>query len=202
MINGFLSLFALPWLYPTTPQSPLHLLGLADVEERVDAGHVYQSVVRVRETRLTTIITSIMIGLSLFMLPYPLAYISRPVLNGLFLYMAAMSIHDNQLMERIMLIFTEQTAYPPHHYIRTVPQRQLHLITIIQIFQLIIICGMGLYGHNIYVEMLFPIVLCLMFPVRHTLMPKIIDIKYLESLEGLKSSTITKRAAPGFNSEL
>ena len=66
------------------------------------------SVVRVRETRLTGIISHVMIGLSMLLLPYPLSYIPAPVLDGLFLYVAFTALYGNQMFDRIMLIFTEQ----------------------------------------------------------------------------------------------
>ncbi len=68
-------------------------------------------VVRVRETRITSILAHIGIGLSIFMLPIPLTYIPRPVLTGLFVYMAVTSVSDNQLWERIQLVFIEQVRF-------------------------------------------------------------------------------------------
>ena len=35
MVTAFLSIFGLPWMHATLPHSPLHVRGLADVEERV-----------------------------------------------------------------------------------------------------------------------------------------------------------------------
>jgi len=66
--------------------------------------------VRVRETRLTGIISHVMIGLSMFLLPYPLSYIPAPVLDGLFLYVAITAVFGNQLFDRILLFFTEQVC--------------------------------------------------------------------------------------------
>lgn len=63
---------------------------------------------KVRETRLTGIFSHALMGLSLLLLPYPLAYIPKPVLNGLFLYMAITALNGNQMFERILLLFTEQ----------------------------------------------------------------------------------------------
>lgn len=40
-INAILSLFAFPWVHAALPHSPLHVRALADVEERVDQGHIY-----------------------------------------------------------------------------------------------------------------------------------------------------------------
>lgn len=67
-------------------------------------------VVRVRETRLTGVISHVMIGLSMFLLPYPLSYIPAPVLDGLFLYVAITALFGNQLFDRILLFFTEQVG--------------------------------------------------------------------------------------------
>ncbi|XP_070195670.1 solute carrier family 4 member 11-like isoform X2 [Littorina saxatilis] len=42
VINGFLSVFTFPWVHAALPHSPLHVRALADVEERVDQGHIQQ----------------------------------------------------------------------------------------------------------------------------------------------------------------
>lgn len=42
ILNGFLSLYGFPWMHGVLPHSPLHVRSLADVEERVDGGHVYE----------------------------------------------------------------------------------------------------------------------------------------------------------------
>ena len=67
-------------------------------------------IMRVRETRLTGIFSHILIGLSILLLPYPLSYIPRPVLDGLFLYLAVTALLHNQMFERIMLLVTEQVS--------------------------------------------------------------------------------------------
>ncbi|KER21997.1 hypothetical protein T265_09795 [Opisthorchis viverrini] len=171
LINMVLSIFCLPWVHAALPHSPLHIRALADIEERIDMGqHIRQtstlsqsiylscSIVRVRETRLTTIISHIFIGLSLLMIPIPLCYIPPAVLMGLFVYMAVTAVYSNQLFERLLLFITEQSAYPPSHYIRRVPQRKLHLFTIIQLIQLLVLCAFG-FAPNPYVEMVFPVLL-------------------------------------------
>lgn len=111
LLTAVLSAIGLPWMHALVPHSPLHVRALADVEERVDQGHVYEIVVRVRETRLTGLFSHFLIGLSLLLLPYPLAYIPPAVLNGLFLYVAVTGLHGSQFFERIKLLFTEQVIY-------------------------------------------------------------------------------------------
>ncbi|GAA52766.1 sodium bicarbonate transporter-like protein 11 [Clonorchis sinensis] len=183
LINMVLSLFCLPWVHAALPHSPLHIRALADIEERIDMGqHIRQTIVRVRETRLTTIISHIFIGLSLLMIPIPLCYIPPAVLMGLFVYMAVTAVYSNQLFERLLLFITEQSAYPPSHYIRRVPQRKLHLFTIIQLIQLLVLCAFG-FAPNPYVEMVFPVLLVGQIVFRHKLIPKLIDRKYLDALD-------------------
>ncbi|CAG7709985.1 unnamed protein product, partial [Allacma fusca] len=183
IINGFLSIFTMPWMHATLPHSPLHMRSLADVEERVDQGHVYEIIVRVRETRLTGIFSHVLIGLSIFLLPYPLGHIPIAVLDGLFLYMAVTALNGNQMFERITLLFMEQAAYPPNHYIRRVPQRKIHQFTGFQVLQLSVMCFVGFVPWA-YVKMVFPVTLLLLLPVRHKVVPLIIEQKYLDALDG------------------
>ena len=58
-----------------------------------------------------------------------------------------------------------QAAYPPTHYIRSVPQRKLHLFTVMQILQLGVMCAIG-FSPLSYLKMLFPILILIMLPVR------------------------------------
>src|SRR6185437_12196588 len=73
ILNAVLSLFGLPWMHGILPHSPLHARSLADLEQVVENGHVHEVVVHARETRVTGIITHILIGLSVFMIPDPLS---------------------------------------------------------------------------------------------------------------------------------
>ncbi|CAH8575262.1 unnamed protein product [Schistosoma turkestanicum] len=183
LINIILSIFCLPWVHAALPHTPLHMKALADMEEHVDGGHhIKQTIIRVRETRLTLIISHVLIGLSLAMIPYPLIYIPPPVLNGLFIYMAITALQGNQMFERILLFITEQSAYPPSHYIRRVPQRKLHLFTFFQLIQLGFLCAFG-FAPSPYVKLIFPVILVVQIILRHTLIPKAIDSKYLEALD-------------------
>ncbi|XP_013927397.1 PREDICTED: sodium bicarbonate transporter-like protein 11 [Thamnophis sirtalis] len=68
------------------------------------------SIVSVKETRLTTLVANSLVGLSLLLLPFPLQLIPKPVLYGLFLYIALTSIDGNQLFERVALLLKEQVT--------------------------------------------------------------------------------------------
>ncbi|XP_027692328.1 sodium bicarbonate transporter-like protein 11 isoform X1 [Vombatus ursinus] len=182
MINMGLSLFGLPWLHAAYPHSPLHVRALAFVEERVEFGHIYETIVNVKETRLTTLGASILVGLSLLLLPFPLQSIPKAVLYGLFLYIALTSLDNSQLCERIALLLKEQTAYPPTHYIRRVPQRKIHYFTGLQVLQLLLLCAFGMSSLP-YMKMIFPLIMIAMIPIRYILLPRIIEAKYLDAMD-------------------
>ncbi|KAM4051379.1 solute carrier family 4 member 11 isoform 3-T3 [Anomaloglossus baeobatrachus] len=182
LINIGLSMYGLPWIHAAFPHSPLHVRALAFVEERVEHGHIYETIVSVKETRLTSLVANILVGLSLFLLPLPLQWIPKPVLYGLFLYIALTSIDGSQLFERVALLLKEQTAYPPTHYIRRVPQRKIHYFTGLQVLQLIILCGFGMSPLP-YMKMIFPLIMIGMIPIRYNLLPKIIESKYLDAMD-------------------
>ncbi|NXS26247.1 S4A11 protein, partial [Pomatostomus ruficeps] len=166
LINTGLSVLGLPWIHAAFPHSPMHVRALAYVEERVESGHIYETIVSVKETRLTSLMANFLVGLSLLLLPFPLQWIPKPVLFGLFLYIALTSIDGNQLFERVALLLKEQTAYPPTHYIRRVPQRKIHYFTGLQVLQLLILCGFGMSPLP-YMKMIFPLIMIGMIPIRY-----------------------------------
>uniref|UniRef100_A0A663NE17 Solute carrier family 4 member 11 n=1 Tax=Athene cunicularia TaxID=194338 RepID=A0A663NE17_ATHCN len=182
LINTGLSVFGLPWIHAAFPHSPMHVRALAYVEERVENGHIYETIVSVKETRLTSLVANFLVGLSLLLLPFPLQWIPKPVLYGLFLYIALTSIDGNQLFERVALLLKEQTAYPPTHYIRRVPQRKIHYFTGLQVLQLLILCGFGMSPLP-YMKMIFPLIMIGMIPIRYNLLPRIIEAKYLDAMD-------------------
>nr|XP_005997489.1 PREDICTED: sodium bicarbonate transporter-like protein 11 [Latimeria chalumnae] len=184
LINVLLSIYGLPWIHAAFPHSPMHVRALAYVEERVENGHLYETIVSVKETRLTSLFANILVGLSLFLLPFPLQWIPKPVLYGLFLYIALTSIDGSQLFERVALLLKEQTAYPPTHYIRRVPQRKIHYFTGLQVLQLIILLGFGMAPLP-YMKMIFPLIMIGMIPIRYNLLPKIIEAKYLDAMDAV-----------------
>ena len=69
------------------------------------------SITNVRETRMTGIVSHLLLLLTLLLIPYPIGYIPTAVLDGLFLYMAVTSLDGLQVFERILLLFTEQVSF-------------------------------------------------------------------------------------------
>jgi len=182
VINAILSIFGLPFMHAVLPHSPLHVRCLADVETRVEGGYARDVVTHVRETRLTNIFSNIFIGLSLLFLPTVLPYVPKAVLDGLFLYMAATALYGNQMFERFCLLFTEQAAYPPHHYVKRVPQKKIHTFTGCQLVQLLVLCVFGFTPWP-YMKMIFPVVILVFLPIRHKLIPRIVEAKFLDAID-------------------
>ena len=183
VINAVLSLFALPWIHGALPHSPLHVRALAEFEERMQQGVMTDVVVKVHETRLTSIFANGLIGLSILFFPEPIEWIRVPVLNGVLLYVAAVSLVGNEFFERLLLWVTEQSAYPPNHYVRHVTQKKIHLFTFCQVLQLVVLCALGFAPFS-YLKMVFPVALGCFMPIRHLLFPKIFEQHYLDALDG------------------
>ena len=183
VINAVLSIFALPWIHGALPHSPLHVRALAEFEERMQQGVMTDVVVKVHETRLTSILANALIGVSIYMFPTPIEYIPVPVLDGVLLYVAAVSLLGNEFFERLLLWVTEQSAYPPNHYVRHVTQKKIHLFTFLQVLQLLILCGLG-FAPLSYLKMVFPVALGAYMPIRHFLFPKMFEQQYLDALDG------------------
>jgi sodium borate transporter 11 len=80
-------------------------------------------------------------------------------------------------------MFTEQTLYPPIHYIRKVPQKAVHTFTALQLLQLGVLCGLSFSGIA-YLKMLFPFIIIALIPIRKFLIPKAIHEDHLEALDG------------------
>jgi sodium borate transporter 11 len=183
VINAIMSVFCLPFVHGSLPHSPLHVRALADIEEHIENGTLSERIVYVRETRLTTLISHIMIAVSVLLIPYPLNLIPIPVLYGLFVFLSLTSLGDLQLWERLVLIFTEQSLYPPIHYVRKVPQKIIHCFTFLQIVQLIGLCLIT-FGKSVYLKMFFPVFIILLMPIRDRVLPTLISERHLHSLDG------------------
>uniref|UniRef100_T1JV29 Bicarbonate transporter-like transmembrane domain-containing protein n=1 Tax=Tetranychus urticae TaxID=32264 RepID=T1JV29_TETUR len=171
------------WYSSTFTTSCSFLRSLADTEERNNQGLIETHIIRVRETRITALLSNILIGLSLFMIPYPLNLISTPVLDGLFLYCAFASFRGSSMFQRICLLFQEQSSYPPNHYVRRARQRIVHLFTVCEIIQLVILVYVGLIAPWAYLKMAFPVFIALLIPVRHFILPIFLDKKTLKLLD-------------------
>lgn len=181
VVNCVLSIYGLPWMHAVLPHSPLHVQCMADIEDRVSDGHLYKVIVRVRETRITGVLCHILIGLTLFYPPL-FSFVPVSVLDGLFLYCAVASLRGSALYERLKLLITEQSQYPPIHYVRKCPQREMHFFTLLEMIQLAILAFVG-FAPWPYLQMTFPAFIAVLIPVRYCIIPFFVPEKYILALE-------------------
>lgn len=59
-----------------------------------------------------------------------------------------------------------KSAYPPNHYIRGVPQRKVHLFTVLQLLQLAAMAAVG-FAPLPYLKMGFPVIILALLPFRY-----------------------------------
>jgi mannitol/fructose-specific phosphotransferase system IIA component (Ntr-type) len=159
---GACSLFGLPWLVAATVRSINHVRSLATVEEIDNAhGDTRERVIHVRENRITPLVIHVLIGLSLFLLPW-LKLIPMAVLYGLFLFMGVVSLKGNQFFERLTLWFMDSDLYPSTHYIRRVPVKVVHQFTLLQLAGLVVLWTVKVSS----LAILFPLFIAAGVPIR------------------------------------
>lgn len=188
-LNAILSILGLPWIYGVLPHSPLHARLLADVVPATDSQYTSAKsyvVVRVRETRISSLLVHLMIGCVVLLAPDYLSNIPVAVLCGLFLYCAISTLRNNSIHERVVLFLTEQVSpclfyyiksdhfyyilnsqhsYPPSSYLRHVPQRTVHFFTATQLTILALITFIGFCPWKNF-RLFFPFMIALMIPIR------------------------------------
>lgn len=123
-------------------------------------------------------------GLSLFLLPYPLQYILPSVFDGLYLYMGITALAGNNFFERILGIFSKRIEMNQDDSgpVIQVPMKETNIFTFVQLIQLTVLCILG-FSHQPFVKLAFPLVLLLFLFIRQKLLPNIIDQKYLNILD-------------------
>jgi len=188
-INAVCSLLGLPWVCAATVRSINHLYALAKKEEVVtNEGFVHEHIVRVRETRLASLLIHALVGASLFVAA-ALREVPMSVLFGVFLTMGISSLFTNQFWERIQLLVMQPSLYPPTSYVRQVSRLKLHAFTFLQLVCLGAlwgvkesICGVG-----------FPAVVCCLVPLRLYLLPRAFskrELRFLDTDEDIDTEEV------------
>lgn len=177
---GFCSVFGLPWLVAATVRSLNHVRSLAVLEESFSTqdNQRHDRILHTRENRVTALSIHLLIGLSLLLLPL-LKYIPMAVLYGLFLFMGIVSMKGNQLFERLSLWAMDSALYPATHYIRRVPNRRIHLFTVIQLACLVVL---WIVKEDDTIGLLFPLFIAVLVPIR-LFMNRFFDEEHLRALD-------------------
>jgi mannitol/fructose-specific phosphotransferase system IIA component (Ntr-type) len=182
VLTAGLSLFALPWLVAATIRSLNHVRALASVEENVRRdGSMEERIVAVREQRVTALAIHLLIGGSVFGLPWLQTQgieIPMAVLYGLFFFMGITSLGGNQFFERLRLWVMDPSHYPRTHYVRQVPLRDIHLFTAIQLGGLVVLWVVKVSP----LALIFPLFIVMLVPLRIGL-DRVFEARHLESLD-------------------
>lgn len=166
-----------PWMCAATVRSVSHLASLT-IMSRTHAPGESPHIIGVKEQRVTNLMVSLLVGLSVFMSPL-LREVPVAVLFGVFLYMGITSMIGIQLFERIILFFKPTKHFPGVPYAQKVKATKMHLYTLLQIACLIILWAVK----SSSLALAFPFVLLLMIPLRLQL-KYIFTEKELQCLDG------------------
>ncbi|XP_075846649.1 band 3 anion transport protein [Microtus pennsylvanicus] len=172
-MGGVAALFGMPWLSATTVRSVTHANALTVM------GKASGQVQEVKEQRISGLLVSVLVGLSILMEPI-LSRIPLAVLFGIFLYMGVTSLSGIQLFDRILLLFKPPKYHPDVPFVKRVKTWRMHLFTVIQI-----ICLAALWVvKSTPVSLALPFVLILTVPLRRFLLPLIFSGLELQCLDG------------------
>ncbi|KAK6165534.1 hypothetical protein SNE40_022447 [Patella caerulea] len=170
-------LYGLPWMCAATVRTIAHVSSLS-VMSRTHAPGEKPRLIEVKEQRLTGILVSVMIGVSLTMGSL-LRAIPLAVLFGVFLYLGIVSLGSVQMFKRLKLLLMPVKYHPSVGYVRRVRTIKMNLFTIIQAISLITLWIVK----STAAAIAFPFFLILLIPIRNKLMPKFYTEKEFEELD-------------------
>uniref|UniRef100_A0A8C6U9Y6 Anion exchange protein n=1 Tax=Neogobius melanostomus TaxID=47308 RepID=A0A8C6U9Y6_9GOBI len=177
VLGGTSALFGLPWMAAATVRSVTHVNALTVMSKAVAPGDKPR-IQEVKEQRVTGLLVSIMVGLSI-VIGELLRKIPLAVLFGIFLYMGVMSLNGIQLTERMMLLLMPPKYHPDHTYVRKVRTLRMHLFTIIQV-----VCLAALWAvMSTQASLAFPFVLILTVPVKVFVLGRIFTAREIACLD-------------------
>uniref|UniRef100_A0A6N2K1Y7 Bicarbonate transporter-like transmembrane domain-containing protein n=1 Tax=Salix viminalis TaxID=40686 RepID=A0A6N2K1Y7_SALVM len=152
-----------------------------DPEKHIDA----YLPVRVNEQRMSNLLQSILVGVSMCALPL-IKSIPTSVLWGYFAYMAIDSLPGNQFWERMLLLFiTPSRRYKVLEgvhasFVELVPFKQIAIFTIFQIVYFLICFGVTWIP---IAGILFPLPFFLLIGIRQHILPQLFQTNHLQELD-------------------
>ncbi|CAM5178226.1 unnamed protein product [Eretmochelys imbricata] len=177
-MGGIAALFGMPWLSATTVRTITHANALTVMAKATTPGEKVH-VQEVKEQRISGLLVSILVGLSILMEPI-LKLIPLAVLFGIFLYMGVTSLNGIQLYDRILLLLKPPKYHPDEPYVKRVKTWRMHIFTFTQIMCLATLWVVK----STPASLALPFLLILTVPLRRFLLPKIfkdIELKCLDA---------------------
>ncbi|MFT5695722.1 MAG: hypothetical protein ACI9QQ_001701 [Myxococcota bacterium] len=186
------SLFGLPWIVAATVHALNHVRSLADHEVTEVDGQRQETIVAVRENRVSALSIHILIGVSLLFLPL-VKTIPMSVLFGLFLYMGLTTLAGNEFFERVRMWAMDPKLYPTtHHFMGKVPVPVIKAYTAVQV-----VCLAALWIlKSSSLGLLFPILIGLLVPIRNSL-SRFFTAEHLEALDLEEEAEVVEETGGG-----
>ncbi|VDP13811.1 unnamed protein product [Soboliphyme baturini] len=172
------SSFGIPFYVAATVVSLMHVHSLRLMSETAAPGEKPEFL-GIREQRVTALTAHVFVALSLFITPV-MKLIPVPVLLGIFLYMGIVSLHGQQFIDRLLIIFMPTKYQPDEPWLRKVRIKRVHLFTLIQLAAFI---GLTVVEEIKMISMAFPLMLMVMVCIRKFVMEKIFLEKELRALD-------------------
>ncbi|XP_024084063.1 band 3 anion transport protein isoform X3 [Cimex lectularius] len=160
LLNVGCGFIGAPFVCAATVRSVTHVSAVT-VMSRTHAPGEKPHIIEVKEQRVSALLVSILVGLSVLMSPL-LRLVPMSVLFGVFLYMGISSINGIQFFERCRLFFMPVKHHPQSAYVRRVQTLKMHLFTLIQLLCLVVLWIVKSSG----ISLAFPFFLILMVPLR------------------------------------
>ncbi|XVE71644.1 hypothetical protein DITRI_Ditri10aG0167700 [Diplodiscus trichospermus] len=159
-----------------------------DPEKHIDA----YLPVRVNEQRMSNLLQSSLVGLSMFALPV-VKRIPTSVLWGYFAFMAIDSLPGNQFWERVLLLFiTPSRRYKVLEgvhasFVESVPFKSILMFTLFQFVYFLVCFGVTWIP---IAGILFPLPFFLLISIRQHILPKFFRPEYLRELDAAEYEEI------------
>uniref|UniRef100_A0A336M5M2 Anion exchange protein n=2 Tax=Culicoides sonorensis TaxID=179676 RepID=A0A336M5M2_CULSO len=163
ILNTICGFLGMPWHCAATVRSVTHVSAVT-IMSRTHAPGESPHIEEVKEQRLSGMLVSLMVGLSVFLAPV-LRQIPMSVLFGVFLYMGIASMSGVQFFDRLSLVLMPVKHHPQTNYARRVPTWKMHLFTLVQVISLTVLWIVK----SSQFSLAFPFFLLMMVPLRQKL---------------------------------
>jgi len=137
LINLGCGLFGGPWICAATVRAVAHVSALT-VHATSGIPGEGQKTVGVRDQRVTFLVVSIMLGISIVLGPV-LRKVPFAVLFGVFLYMGVSGMNGIQFFDRVKLFIMPTKHHPSISYVKKMKTWRMHMFTILQLIGLVIL---------------------------------------------------------------
>lgn len=182
LINAILATLKLPILNGVLFISRVHLKSLTKWNIRSVNTHKSLVPVKVLETRFPCLLANLILCLAVFFLDCLLRKMNRHLIYTILLYCSYLVLHGNQLYFRLALIFCQPSKYPANELTRVVPFYKIHIFTIIQMVEVILL-GLLAFNENVFCRTLFPLAFAGVLVIRHFMLNRLFNQAELALLD-------------------